>query len=78
MSAHTPPEAAYFLEWNATYLRRATAMADALAHYAVDEGGANQSENADIVAGGITFLSSYLEMITTEAESTAEAFKRNA
>lgn len=78
MSEPTLPEAAYFLEWDATYIRRATAMADALAHFAAEEGGVNQSGNADILAGGIAFLSSYLEMIATEAESSAEAFKGNA
>lgn len=77
MTAHTCPEAAYFLEWNAAYIRRATAVADALAHFVAD-GGANQSENSDIVAGGIAFLSSYLGMIATEAESGAEAFKGKA
>ncbi|GAN60914.1 hypothetical protein ACI01nite_11910 [Acetobacter cibinongensis] len=78
MNAHTHPEAAYLLAWNATYIRRATAVADALAHFVADGGGTTQSENSDIVAGGITFLSSYLGMIATEAESSAEAFKGKA
>lgn len=78
MSAPTTLEAAFSLEWNAKYIRRATAVADALAHFAADEGGTGRSGNSDIVAGGVLFLSSYLGMIAAEAESNATVFKGDA
>lgn len=78
MNAPTLLEATVSLEWQAKYIRRATAVADALAHFAADEEGTGRSGNSDIVAGGVLFLSSYLGMIATEAESNATAFKGDA
>lgn len=78
MSAPTPLEAAFSLEWNATYIRRATAVADALAHFAAGEGCTDRAGDADIVAGGALFLSSYLGKIADEAESNAASFKGTA
>mgnify|MGYP001501418744 CR=1 FL=1 len=75
MSVPTPLEAAFSLEWNATYIRRATAVADALAHFAAGEGCSDRAGDADIVAGGALFLSSYLRKIAAEAESNAAACK---
>lgn len=78
MSAPTPLEAAFSLEWNATYIRRAAAVADALAHFAAGEGSTGRVGDVDIVAGGSLFLSSYLGRIAAEAESNASSFKGEA
>ncbi|MFT9026570.1 hypothetical protein [Acetobacter indonesiensis] len=78
MSASTTLEAAFSLEWQAKYIRRATAMADALAHFAAGEGCTDPVGDADIVAGGVLFLSSYLGRIADEAESAAASFKGDA
>nr|WP_025825264.1 hypothetical protein [Acetobacter persici] len=75
MSAPTLHEAAFSLEWQAKYIRRATAVADALAHFAAGEGCTDRAGDADIVAGGVLFLSSYLGRIAEEAESNATSFK---
>ncbi|OUI82517.1 hypothetical protein [Acetobacter orientalis] len=75
MSAPTPLEAAFSLEWQAKYIRRATAVADALAHFAAGEGCTDRAGDADIVAGGVLFLSSYLGRIAEEAESSSASLK---
>ncbi|MFT8542360.1 hypothetical protein [Acetobacter sp.] len=75
MSAPSKNEAAFCLEWQAKYIRRATVVADALAHFAAGEGNADRTGDADIVAGGALFLSSYLRKIAAEAESNAAACK---
>nr|WP_159102930.1 hypothetical protein [Acetobacter persici] len=46
MSAPTLLEAAVSLEWQAKYIRRATAVADALAHFAAGEQKHRQARRA--------------------------------
>lgn len=75
MSAPTLLEAAFSLEWQAKYIRRATAVSDALAHFAAGEGCTDRAGDADIVAGGVLFLSSYLGRIAEEAEKNAAFFR---
>lgn len=78
MSAPTLHEAAFSLEWQAKYIRRATAVADALAHFAAGEGCTDRAGDAEIVAGGVLFLSSYLGRIAEEAESSSASLKGTA
>lgn len=75
MNAPTLLEATVSLEWQAKYIRRATAVAEALAHFAAGEGSTDREGDADIAAGGALFLSAYLGRIAEEAESNATSFK---
>lgn len=78
MSAPTLLEATVSLEWQAKYIRRATAVAEALAHFAAGEDRSGMEGDVGIIAGGCLFLSSYLGMIADEAEGNASEFKGDA
>lgn len=78
MSAPTAHEVSFALEWQAKYIRRATAIADAIAQYSGGEGSSDRIGDADIAAGAALFLSSYLERIADEAEANFAAFRGNA